>query len=122
MTERRSHWSDDLIDAVFRIMDDYAAEVWRREWDHGTPTFDIIAAVEDWQDANGFSRAGTMMNRLIEAEAAIQRVREIHKQTALGWQGICFACSVLDVCADDERWIVRVPYPCATIRALDGDA
>ena len=37
----------------------------------------IIAAVEDWQDANGFSRAGTLMHRLIDAEAAIQRVREV---------------------------------------------
>lgn len=50
MTERRAHWTDELIYEVFRIMDGYALEEHRGNRRHGTPTYDIIAAVEDWQE------------------------------------------------------------------------
>ena len=69
MTERRPHWDDELIFAVMSaagdgghlFIDDIHA---------------VIAAVEDWQDANGFGRMGSLMRRLIDAEAAVERVRE----------------------------------------------
>lgn len=88
MTERRPHWDDDLIESVFRIMDNYAAEVWRRVVDHGTPTFDIITAVEDWHEEQGEenlpllvamlnAEAVKHVRRAEKAEAAIARVREV---------------------------------------------
>jgi len=86
MTERRPHWTDDLIDAVFRRMDGYAAGVVRSEAEHGTPTFDIIAAVEDSLNPNwdSMQELCRMQNEslgeklaVIEAlQAAIARVRE----------------------------------------------
>ena len=55
MTERRPHWDDDLIDAVNGAMENNAY--------HDEMVYAVIAAVEDWQDANGFSRAGALMHR-----------------------------------------------------------
>ena len=68
MTERRPHWDDELIESLPIPGHSYLED---------EDIYAIIAAVEDWQDANGFSRAGTLMHRLIDAEAAIQRVREV---------------------------------------------
>jgi hypothetical protein len=69
MTERRPHWDDELLFSVMSAAGDgghlFIDDIYA-----------VIAAVEDWQDANGFSRAGTLMHRLIDAEAAIQRVRD----------------------------------------------
>src|SRR5574343_808789 len=73
MTEQRAHWRDDLIEAVFRIMDGYALEEYRGDRRHGTPTYDIIAAVEDWIDARGSAIDG---REVVAAIAAIARVRE----------------------------------------------
>ena len=86
MTERRPHWDDDLINAVFRIMDNYAAEVWRRVVDHGTPTFDIIAAVEDWHKAKRDSRIRTHSEGCWESEghyvwASVDEAVRYHRQT-----------------------------------------
>lgn len=66
---RRPHWDDDLISAVIGATPPGTVTV----------TYDVyavIAAVEDWQDANGFSRAGALA-RAEQAEAAIARVREV---------------------------------------------
>ena len=68
MSERRLHWDDELIESLPIPGHSYLED---------EDIYAIIAAVEDWQDANGFSRAGTLMHRLIDAEAAIQRVREV---------------------------------------------
>ena len=66
--KRRPHWDDALIESLPIPGHSYLED---------EDIYAIIAAVEDWQDANGFSRAGTLMHRLIDAEAAIQRVREV---------------------------------------------
>ena len=66
--KRRPHWDDELIESLPIPGHSYLED---------EDIYAIIAAVEDWQDANGFSRAGTLMHRLIDAEAAIQRVREV---------------------------------------------
>ena len=94
MTQRRPHWDDELIDDVFRLMDRYAAGVFRGEKNHGTPTFDTIAAVEDWQ-ARRLGASAEQLNRIADwqwmkvsiplwhwaqAEAAIQRVQEIERR------------------------------------------
>ena len=66
--KRRPHWDDALIESLPIPGHSYLED---------EDIYAIIAAVEDWQDANGFNRAGTLMHRLIDAEAAIQRVREV---------------------------------------------
>ena len=66
--KRRPHWDDALIESLPIPGHSYLED---------EDIYAIIAAVEDWQDANGFSRAGTLMHRLIDAKAAIQRVREV---------------------------------------------
>ena len=119
MTERRAHWSDDLIDAVFRRMDGYAAGVVRSETDHGTPTFDIIAAVEDWVLEN--YQGGEYDNpvEFTPEEAAIARVRELHRLTVDVLDGPggpedvehCQECGYISIDAE----------PCPTIRAIEGE-
>ena len=52
-----------------------------------------------------------LIDRLEAAEAAVQRVRELHKPTRDPFGESCA------VCVGDSR---RNPYPCDTIRALDG--
>lgn len=104
MTERRPHWDDDLIESVFRIMDNYAAEVWRRVVDHGTPTFDIITAVEDWHDRQGEENLPLLMammnaestkfrRRAEKADAAIQRVRELCERSRAVVRVGCRCCT-----------------------------
>lgn len=87
MSARRPHWSNDLIDAVFRALSHtYRAQGWTGgiAIDLDESVYPLIAAVEDWQDANGLGRIGLLLgqrqsaiNERIEAEAAIQRVREV---------------------------------------------
>ena len=106
--KRRPHWDDELIFAVMSaagdgghlFIDDIHA---------------VIAAVEDWQDANGFSRAGTLMHRLIAAEAAIQRVRSACNRIIENAQRFDL---------DDEHGLVYGQWMTAKsiLRALDGDA
>ena len=130
MTERRAHWSDDLIEAVFRIMDDYAAEVWRREHDHGTPTFDIIAAVEDWQkqqdiggDWGTVAWSVHMYQHYVTSEAAISRVRELCEQTtvsvSIGCRCYTDECSGTCGAGRPLSWHLN---PAAVFAALDGDS
>ena len=77
--ERRPHWDDDLIEAVMAEMPS-AYDI-----DEGDfHLYEVIAAVEDWQSANGLERVGELLGRIqdanvraIEAEAAIQRVRDL---------------------------------------------
>lgn len=69
MTGRRPHWDDDLIEAVTCLVsvdigDDCLPAV---------DVYEVIAAVEDWQDARGDAIDG---RSLTEAIFAVQRVRE----------------------------------------------
>ena len=53
---------------------------------------------------------------LKDAQEAIQRVRELHKQI----DGI--GVKVCAVCIDDNMyWTEQTNYPCDTIKALDGE-
>ncbi|WP_346921334.1 ead/Ea22-like family protein [Glutamicibacter creatinolyticus] len=75
-------------------------------------TFDpstVLALIERVEAAERcFDEADSIK---IEHEGAIQRVRELHKPTRDPFGESCA------VCVGDSR---RNPYPCATIRALDG--
>lgn len=53
-----------------------------------------------------------LIDRLEQAEQAVQRVREVHRPVSDPFGVSCAAC------IGDSR---RSPYPCDTIRALDGD-
>lgn len=53
-----------------------------------------------------------VLERLEQAEQAVQRVREVHRPVSDPFGVSCA------VCIGDSR---RNPYPCDTIRALDGD-
>ena len=117
MTERRPHWDDALIEAVKDNISGYC-------FDHVEgPLYDedvypVIAAVEDWMDANDNPLPHVLNECLqwLDAErAAIARVRELHGRhdpncpygEDCAGAGLCLAC--------------REEYPCATIRALDGE-
>lgn len=85
MTERRPHWSDDLIDAVRDAVDVEFDDIWKLSDDS---ILAVIAAVEDWHKAKRDSRIRTHSegcwrwhNECAEAlivsqQAAIQRVQE----------------------------------------------
>lgn len=69
MTERRPHWSDDLIDAVRDAVDVEFDDIWKLSDDS---ILAVIAAVEDWARWEHVPK-GTLA-RLEQAEAAIARV------------------------------------------------
>ena len=101
MTERRPHWTDDLIDAVR-----YAAHDWGPE--SHLDVYAVIAAVEDWVlSAPIFDLY--LSRKHAPDKAAIQRVRDLHR-TGPGEPtpggSICWGCG--------GTW------PCPTIKALDG--
>lgn len=130
--ERREWWTDDLIDAVR-----YAAHDWGPE--SHLDVYAVIAAVEDWHEkfvmhgafrvlaeraasaeADRDRLANQLLNevpdsyiqmkaRALTAEATIQRVRELHYNTATHHpSGCCSECGGT--------------YPCPTVRAFDGGA
>ena len=133
MADRRPHWDDDLIDAVFRALSHtYRAQGWTGgiAIDLDESVYPLIAAVEDWHKAKRDSRIRThsegcwrwhneCAEGLIEAQqrkiqqlanellTVIQRVRELHYNTATHHpSGCCSECGGT--------------YPCPTVRALDG--
>jgi hypothetical protein len=77
MTERRPHWSDDLIDAVRDAVDVEFDDIWKLSEDS---ILAVIAEVEDWARWEHVPK-GTLA-RLEQAEAAIARVRDVCEQ----WQ------------------------------------
>lgn len=118
MTERRPHWSDDLIDAVRDAVDVEFDDIWKLSEDS---ILAVIAATEDWARWEHVPK-GTLA-RLEQAEAAIARVRELHTphrcqmstrhtNCSINFDGGCSRKSKCQVC--------RVDYPCATVRAFDG--
>ena len=120
MTERRPHWSDDLVEAVrskigihqhgpigeIRIYNPFDDEV-----------YNVIAAVEDWARWEHVPK-GTL-RRLEQAEAAIARVRDLHCLTVDVLDGPdgpedvehCQECGYISIDAE----------PCPTIRAIEGE-
>lgn len=108
--KRRPHWDDELIESLPIPGHSYLED---------EDIYAIIAAVEDWQDANGFSRAGTLMHRLIDAEAAIQRVRELHHTTVDYVDSREGPCDI-EHCAECG-YIPLDGEMCPTIRAMGGD-
>ena len=103
MTERRPHWDDDLVRTVADLIQHGEQGV----MDYVHRAHIIIAAVEDWQDANGFGRMGSLMRRLIDAEAAVERVRAV----ADAWEYYA-----------SENGNVRTAWAASSVReALDGD-
>jgi len=111
MTERRPHWDDDLITAVCSAAAPEFEDGPYTLWLTSQQVFRIIAAVEDWQSCQAMVNISTStyamtVGRAEDAEAAIQRVRELH---APYWD----VTEMCRECSDD--------WPCGTIRALDGD-
>lgn len=132
--KRRPHWDDDLITAVCATGDDGEVDYWMTS----DQVYRIIAAVEDWHEkfvmhgafrvlaeraasaeADRDRLANQLLNevpdsyiqmkaRALTAEATIQRVRELHYNTATHHpSGCCSECGGT--------------YPCPTVRAFDGD-
>ena len=120
---RRPHWDDDLIDAVFRALSHtYRAQGWTGgiAIDLDESVYPLIAAVEDWMDANDNPLPHVLNECLqwLDAErAAIQRVRELHHPIP-GFNGTQWCGAHCEATADGDP----TEYPCETIRALDGDA
>ena len=127
MTERRPHWDDDLVYAVIHEIGVL------RPSPHSLrdTAYAVIAAVEDWhaeQEEENLPLLVAMLNaeavkhvrRAKDAEAAIARVRALHKPCieAPVEEGGCKPgkCDWRACMADGLDW------PCNTIRALDGDA
>lgn len=57
--------------------------------------------------------------RALEAEAAIARVRELHVE---GPHQTCMVCATWKTWADGRTDLLGEPWPCSTIRILDGDS
>ena len=75
MTKRRPHWDDDLVDAVIREI----GVLRPSPPPLANTAYAVIAAVEDWMDANDNPLPHVLNECLqwLDAErAAIQRVRE----------------------------------------------
>jgi len=121
--KRRPHWDDDLIDAVFRALSHtYRAQGWTGgiAIDLDESVYPLIAAVEDWMDANDNPLPHVLNECLqwLDAErAAIQRVRELHHPIP-GFNGTQWCGAHCEATADGDP----TEYPCETIRALDGGA
>ncbi|HRU94676.1 MAG TPA: hypothetical protein P5195_05535 [Anaerolineae bacterium] len=131
MTERRPHWDEELIFAVMSaagdgghlFIDDIhaviaAVEDWHEKFVmHGA--FRVLAERAASAEADRDRLANQLLNevpdsyiqmkaRALTAEATIQRVRELHYNTATHHpSGCCSECGGT--------------YPCPTVRALDGD-
>lgn len=133
MTNRRPHWTDDLIEAVKD-----AISGWCFDYVEG-PLYDedvypVIAAVEDWQIAKAGPGkyaitlgviggkylpewiAQSAIDRATKAEAKIQRVRELHRpsQSTIWSHDLQQAITVTTCRCGSEQ------CPCPTIEALDG--
>jgi rubrerythrin len=112
MTERRPQWDDDLIDTVRSHFyeNGFVEEV-----------FGVIAAVEDWHRDRwtGVCESPEEVAReLKQAQAAIQRVRELHRTvvdevfTDFGWDGEVEHCQECGYVPTDDE-------PCPTLAALN---
>ena len=117
-TQRRPHWDDDLVRTVADLIQHGEQGV----MDYVHRAHIIIAAVEDWHKAKRDRRDRTHSDEcwrwhqecaghLIERQrSTIQRVRELHAPIRVDLAGSerCGYCAIL-------------PWPCDTIRAIEGD-
>ena len=123
MSERRPHWDDDLVYAVIHEIGVL------RPSPHSLrdTAYAVIAAVEDWHERKGEENLPLLMammnaestkfrRRAEQAEAAIQRVRELHHPIP-GFNDSLWCGAHCESTADGDP----THYPCATIRALDGE-
>jgi len=112
MTDRRSHWDIDLVDGVGRRLIPLYRSIGYCTDAERHRIYTLIEFVEDWMDANDNPLPHVLNECLqwLDAErATIQRVRELHYNTATHHpSGCCSECGGT--------------YPCPTVRALDGDA
>lgn len=69
----------------------------------------LVSAKESWIDG-----AKVDLDGYDEARAVIARVRELHQQYRPAHR------DDTDICTECSQYPVDVPWPCATIRALDG--
>ena len=135
MTERRPHWDQELEQAVSAVLFDCYENGISEE-----QVYQVIAAVEDWHEkfvmhgafrvlaeraasaeADRDRLANQLLNevpdsyiqmkaRALTAEAAIARVRELHAPIRV------------DLAGSERCGYCPMPWPCDTIRALDGGA
>ena len=133
MSERRPHWDDELIFAVMSaagdgghlFIDDIhaviaAVEDWHEKFVmHGA--FRVLAERAASAEADRDRLANQLLNevpdsyiqmkaRALTAEAAIARVRELHAPIRV------------DLAGSERCGYCPMPWPCDTIRALDGGA
>lgn len=102
MTERRPHWDQSLIDTVRTAMRPRILTI-----PDSVDVYDVIAAVEDWQaERQGRSLDVNALLSARMAEAAIQRVRELHRQSHFSNE--CIECAP----GGTYYW------PCPTVEAL----
>jgi hypothetical protein len=81
----------------------------------------IIQTFEQATGAKAVVVQGAKVARATEAELAVARVRELHKQVTQDNA----ACGDIDCCGEyeesEECADCQCEYPCPTIKALDGD-
>ena len=75
-----------------------------------------VCAAHRWSMAGVAPGGLCIEGRLIKAEAAVQRVRELHSPTE-GFNGYLWCSAHCESTADGDP----TDYPCETIRALDGE-
>ena len=119
MSERRPHWTDDLIEAVYAELPAKKYQVEPDSWE----VHRIIAAVEDWVlSAPIFDLY--LSRKHAPDKAAIQRVRELHTPHRCQMSTRHIDCSIMfgGECSHEGKCqVCREKYPCATICALGGD-
>ena len=114
MSDRRSHWDDDLIDAVRVRMTQCPYEDYNCEID-ADAVYAVIAAVEDWLGP---------VEEMVNDGERVQRVREIHQphRCRMSTRHIdCFIMFGGECSHEGKCQVCREKYPCATICALVGD-
>ena len=109
MIERRPHWDDYLLASVMIHCNDiYQCHA-------------VIAAVEDWHRDRWTGVCESpeeVVRELKQAQAAIQRVRELHRTvvdevfTDFGWDGEVEHCQECGYVPTDDE-------PCPTLAALN---
>ena len=116
MSERRPHWDASLISAVLADLRDVYDSGYGEE-----QAFRIIAAVEDWHRDRWTGVCESpeeVVRELKQAQAAIQRVRELHRTvvdevfTDFGWDGEVEHCQECGYVPTDDE-------PCPTLAALN---
>ena len=116
--DRRPHWDDDLVDGVGRRLIPLYRSIGYCTDAERHRIYTLIEFVEDWQDRTQQARAMSMTDN----EAAIARVRELHREHVCDWASAPFACFIVHggECAHRGKCRICHAEKCDTIRALDG--